>query len=120
MIQTLGGQFESVALLPLPEVRPADTPITSQAYLRSLRGALGGMMIIRQVVTALGISISLLSSAASSGAASFDSWLGFEANKAREGLLANISPAGTARGAVVASPSRAAPDYYYHWIRDAA
>lgn len=35
-------------------------------------------------------------------------------------LLANISPAGTVKGTVVASPSRSNPDYFYHWIRDAA
>ncbi len=35
-------------------------------------------------------------------------------------LLDNISPAGTAKGVVVASPSRANPDYYFHWIRDAS
>lgn len=35
-------------------------------------------------------------------------------------LFANISPHDGARGAVIASPSRANPDYYYHWVRDAA
>ena len=35
-------------------------------------------------------------------------------------LLANISPDGAAQGAVVASPSRSNPDYFYHWIRDGA
>lgn len=35
-------------------------------------------------------------------------------------LLKNISPAGTAPGVVVASPSRQDPDYYFHWVRDAA
>lgn len=35
-------------------------------------------------------------------------------------LFANISPADGARGAVIASPSRNNPDYYYHWVRDAA
>lgn len=35
-------------------------------------------------------------------------------------LLDNISPLGTKRGVVIASPQRAAPDYYFHWTRDAA
>ncbi|MGE3974569.1 MAG: glycoside hydrolase family 15 protein [Bdellovibrionales bacterium] len=35
-------------------------------------------------------------------------------------LLQNISPADTALGVVVASPSKSEPDYYYHWVRDAA
>jgi len=35
-------------------------------------------------------------------------------------MLQNISRPDTARGVVVAAPSRTAPDYFYHWIRDAA
>lgn len=35
-------------------------------------------------------------------------------------LLENIEPADTVKGTVVASPSRANPDYFYHWVRDAA
>lgn len=35
-------------------------------------------------------------------------------------LLANISPAGTLPGTVIASPSRHNPNYYFHWIRDAS
>lgn len=34
--------------------------------------------------------------------------------------LANMSPADGQPGAVLASPSRADPDYYYHWVRDGA
>ena len=36
------------------------------------------------------------------------------------GLLKNISPAEATKGAVIASPSRSQPDYFYHWTRDAA
>ncbi len=50
----------------------------------------------------------------------FDSWVEAEAAHAKGGLLANISPAGTKAGAVVASPSRREPDYFFHWTRDAA
>ncbi|GAA5954640.1 hypothetical protein JCM21900_006089 [Sporobolomyces salmonicolor] len=35
-------------------------------------------------------------------------------------LLANIHPEGTAPGSVVASPSKAKPDYWYEWTRDSA
>lgn len=35
-------------------------------------------------------------------------------------LFQNISRQDTARGVVVASPSKSNPDYYYHWVRDAA
>ena len=35
-------------------------------------------------------------------------------------LMDNIHPAGTAKGIVVASPSKSHPDYFYHWVRDAA
>ncbi len=35
-------------------------------------------------------------------------------------LLKNIHPEGTVKGVVVASPSKAEPNYFYHWVRDAA
>jgi glucoamylase len=35
-------------------------------------------------------------------------------------MLANFSPKGAAPGIVIASPSRQAPNYYFHWIRDGA
>ncbi|MGZ3723418.1 MAG: glycoside hydrolase family 15 protein, partial [Bdellovibrionales bacterium] len=35
-------------------------------------------------------------------------------------VLANIAPAGTLPGTVIASPSRTNPDYFFMWIRDAA
>ena len=35
-------------------------------------------------------------------------------------LLLNISPQGAARGVVVASPSKRNPNYFFHWVRDAA
>ncbi|GAA5939501.1 glycoside hydrolase family 15 protein [Sporobolomyces koalae] len=35
-------------------------------------------------------------------------------------LLANVHPAGTTPGAIVASPSKAKPDYWYQWTRDSA
>ncbi|GAA6006136.1 hypothetical protein JCM11491_002044 [Sporobolomyces phaffii] len=35
-------------------------------------------------------------------------------------LLDNVHPAGTTPGAIVASPSKAKPDYWYQWTRDSA
>jgi glucoamylase len=35
-------------------------------------------------------------------------------------ILANISRSDGAKGSVVAAPSHSDPDYYYHWVRDAA
>ncbi|ORX59418.1 glucoamylase [Hesseltinella vesiculosa] len=35
-------------------------------------------------------------------------------------LLRNVNPPGTRRGFIAASPSRANPDYFYTWIRDAS
>lgn len=39
---------------------------------------------------------------------------------ATEYLLNNIAPTNTAIGSVIASPSKNNPDYFFHWIRDAA
>ena len=37
-----------------------------------------------------------------------------------EKLLANINPKGTIKGSVIASPSTHNPNYFFHWVRDAA
>lgn len=49
-----------------------------------------------------------------------EKWLPKQEQISLKNLLRNISPAGTAKGAVVASPSKHEPDYWYHWVRDAA
>ena len=41
-------------------------------------------------------------------------------DRATRKMLTNISPPGARPGAVIASPSRSDPDYYYCWVRDAA
>lgn len=48
------------------------------------------------------------------------SWYNQQANKSLNYLLDNISRADTPKGFVVASPSKEEPNYYYHWVRDAA
>jgi glucoamylase len=47
-------------------------------------------------------------------------WLSSKTNFSINKILENISPADGLPGSVIASPSRSAPDYYYHWVRDAA
>lgn len=50
----------------------------------------------------------------------FESWMSVQYKRSLRYLFRNISPQGTAPGSVVASPQRSNPDYYYHWVRDAA
>src|SRR5688500_10336164 len=50
----------------------------------------------------------------------FEEWLNKSETKSLELMLKNISPDGAAKGAVVASPSKDNPNYFFHWIRDAA
>jgi glucoamylase len=40
--------------------------------------------------------------------------------KSQAKLFGNFSPQGGTRGVIIASPSRQSPDYYFHWVRDAA
>jgi glucoamylase len=49
-----------------------------------------------------------------------DDWLEKQHQIALRHIKMNISPADGRPGAVLASPSRHDPDYYYHWVRDAA
>lgn len=55
----------------------------------------------------------------------FDSWLDSEKEIAFQGILANIGGIGitsddVSPGAVIASPSKFKPNYFYQWVRDAA
>jgi glucoamylase len=47
-------------------------------------------------------------------------WVPKQLVVAKAGMYANISREGAAVGSVVAATSRENPDYFYHWIRDAA
>ncbi len=79
-------------------------------------------MKTRTKLLAVGFFLVLLS--ASKGFAkkpdNFKAWIAGQNQRSLELLLANISPYGAARGAVVASPSRQNPNYFFHWTRDAA
>lgn len=48
------------------------------------------------------------------------SWLEQNQEFAASKLLQHMSPSDGLPGAVIAAPSRLEPDYYYHWVRDAA
>lgn len=55
----------------------------------------------------------------------FDSWLDEQTERAFSGILANIGGVGihsdeVSDGAVIASPSKSHPNYFYQWVRDAA
>jgi len=52
--------------------------------------------------------------------ADLNQWILQEEKIATERLLESISPDDGVPGSNIASPSRKDPDYYYHWIRDAA
>lgn len=49
-----------------------------------------------------------------------DPWISFQGQQSLSRMFANISPPGTAPGAVIASPSHQNPDYFFHWVRDSA
>jgi glucoamylase len=51
---------------------------------------------------------------------SLDTWLVNAEVTAQKQLRDNINPTGTQPGVVVASPSKSDPDYWFHWVRDAA
>lgn len=46
-------------------------------------------------------------------------WMEQQAEVSHEKLFKNISAPGTAKGSVIASPSNASPNYFFHWVRDA-
>lgn len=49
----------------------------------------------------------------------FESWKENQTRVSVDKIFQSMSFPDTARGVVVASPSKAHPDYYYHWVRDA-
>lgn len=49
----------------------------------------------------------------------FSQWLKTQNQISHKRLIENISPPEALKGAIIASPSRQDPDYYFHWIRDA-
>lgn len=50
----------------------------------------------------------------------YQAWLKFQHDQSITRLFANISPWDAVPGVVIASPERNSPNYYFHWVRDAA
>jgi glucoamylase len=74
-------------------------------------------------LSALGLFFSLSASAGDPRdltQLSFQAWLPVQARISHDRLLEAISPSDSLPGVVIASPSRHQPDYYFHWVRDAA
>ncbi len=53
-------------------------------------------------------------------ATDLNNWIQKEYLVSQQKIFANISPADGLPGVVIASPSRQDPNYYFHWVRDAA
>jgi len=64
----------------------------------------------------LAVLLVLFLSSSKAPADGLETWLTSEKNTATTKLLANV----LANGAVIASPSKTDPNYYYHWVRDGA
>lgn len=58
--------------------------------------------------------------AAGMSSVDYEAWIASQAQQSIVRMMANIHPAGTAAGVVIASPQRDTPNYYYFWVRDAA
>ncbi|KAI8800590.1 Six-hairpin glycosidase-like protein [Cladochytrium replicatum] len=51
---------------------------------------------------------------------SLQQWFDLQLPRSASQVLQNIRAEDSAKGCVIASPSRKDPDYFYHWVRDAA
>ncbi|TPX39432.1 glucan 1,4-alpha-glucosidase [Synchytrium endobioticum] len=49
-----------------------------------------------------------------------EEWIKIQYKTSKTMLLHNVSPPGTRRGAVIASPSTEHPNYFFNWVRDSA
>lgn len=47
-----------------------------------------------------------------------EAWIHQERTRVTAYLMRNVSPPGAKPGAIIASPSRSNPNYYFHWVRD--
>ncbi|KAI9217349.1 Six-hairpin glycosidase-like protein [Blastocladiella britannica] len=68
----------------------------------------------------LALALCTVLTAAQSLGPDFDQFVAKESDVSYTKVLANISPAGTASGCVIASPSKSNPNYFYSWVRDSA
>jgi glucoamylase len=86
------------------------------------RSFFGGIFMrgMAQRLTGFIFCMSILSTAWAIDALEFQQWIAIEQQRSIQNLFKNVSREGTSPGSVIASPSRANPDYYYHWVRDSA
>ena len=49
-----------------------------------------------------------------------DTWIRMQSNHSTNAIYLACTQPGAAPGVVIAAPSHQNPDYYYHWVRDAA
>lgn len=68
----------------------------------------------------LPLFIILYSAQVFAGSDELNQWIEQQKRVCLEKIYEHISPPDASPGAVIASPSRQDPDYYYHWVRDAA
>lgn len=67
------------------------------------------------------VALTLLSSnKALAYSGTLESWIQTQLKVSEEKIFSNIGPNDGHKGAVLASPSKNDPDYYYAWVRDAA
>ena len=79
------------------------------------------LRVIRNFLCLSGLVMSMGQGAhASKGGLALEDWLSYQEGKSWQLMQKNINPKGTLDGTVVASLSKHNPNYFYHWIRDAA
>ena len=87
--------------------------------IASFLGALTLILLLYHIFSSSGMTKDVLGDLVG-----FEEWLQDQESIARRKYLANIGSSGinpdVAAGAVIASPSKEHPDYYYQWVRDAA
>lgn len=66
------------------------------------------------------VSVAFIFFVSFSRAENFDQLIQLRAEQAKVHLWSNISRIDTLKGFIVASPTKYDPNYYYHWVRDAA
>lgn len=67
-----------------------------------------------------GLFLLIMAGTAVAAESSLEAWISSQSSRSLSRVYRAISPTDGARGAVMASPSRSNPNYYAHWIRDAA
>jgi len=64
--------------------------------------------------------VELVSHPVANSSEDFEAWIARQSKQALHYLLQNSAQVGAKPGAVVASPSKVNPNYFYHWVRDSA